>query len=80
MCSKGFKGAPSNTLKLFPTKCFFLSPFIKYAFGINSGIKKIKKMHVTIKTEIFDRKFFKLQRFGNVFPNIGGNGLFWRGH
>ena len=40
VCSKCLKGAPSNTLKLFSTKCFFycFSLFIKNAFGTNSGL------------------------------------------
>ena len=32
------------------------------------------------KKSFFDRKVFKLQRFGQVFPNVGGKALFWRGH
>ena len=39
-----------------------------------------KNMHVIKKKEIFDRKVFKLQRFSKVFPNVGENALFWRGH
>ena len=39
-----------------------------------------KNMHIIKKKEIFDRKFFKLQRFRKVFPNVGGNALFWRGY
>ena len=27
-----------------------------------------------------DRKILKLQRYGNVLPNVVGNNLFWRGH
>ena len=30
--------------------------------------------------EILDRNVFKLQRFSKVFPNVGGDALFWRGH
>ena len=37
-------------------------------------------MHVIRKKEILDRKVFKLQRFNKVFPNVGRNALFWRGH
>ena len=37
-------------------------------------------MTVLKKKDIFDRKLFKLQRFRKVFPNVGGNSLFWRGH
>ena len=35
---KGLKGGPSNTLKLFSTKCFiiFFPPFIKNDFYTNS--------------------------------------------
>ena len=36
-------------------------------------------MHI-IKKYIFDHKVFKLQRFSKVFPNVGGNALFWSGH
>ena len=32
------------------------------------------------KKEIFDRKVFKMQCFSKVFPNVGGNALFWRGY
>ena len=39
-----------------------------------------KNMHVIKKKEIFERKFLELQRFSKVFPNVGGNALFWRGH
>ena len=39
-----------------------------------------KNMYVIKKNDIFDRKVFKLQRFSKVFPNVGGNDLFWRGH
>ena len=39
-----------------------------------------KNMHIIKKKEIFDRKVFKLQRFSIVFPNVGGNALFWMGH
>ena len=37
-------------------------------------------MNVIKKKEYFDRKAFKLQHFRKVFPNVGGNALFWRGH
>ena len=39
-----------------------------------------KKVHIIKKKEMLDRKVFKLQRFSKVFPNVGGNALFWRGH
>ena len=39
-----------------------------------------KNMHVLKKKEIFDRKVFNLQRFSKVFPNVGENAHFWRGH
>ena len=39
-----------------------------------------KNVHVMKKKEILNRKVFKLQRFSKVFPNVGGNALFWRGH
>ena len=39
-----------------------------------------KNMYVMKKKDISDRKVFKLQRFSKVFPNVGGNALFWRGH
>ena len=35
--------------------------------------------HVIKQNEIGDRKIFKLQRYGKVLPNVGGNTLFWRG-
>ena len=37
-----------------------------------------KNMHVIKKKVIFDRKVFKLQRFSKVFPNVGGNTLFYK--
>ena len=39
-----------------------------------------KKKHVIEKKEIVDCKVFKLQRFSKVFPNVGENALFCRGH
>ena len=39
-----------------------------------------KNVHVIKKKEILDGKVFKLQRFSKVFPNVGGNALFWKGH
>ena len=39
-----------------------------------------KNLYVIKKKDIFDRKVLKLQRVSKVFPNVGGNALFWRGH
>ena len=50
------------------------------AFDTNS-IFVHKNTHVINKKNyIRDRKIFKLQRYGKVLPDVGGNALIWRGH
>ena len=51
VCSKGWKGAPSNTLKLLSAKCFkfFFSRLIKNAIDNNS--KLFSQKYAGIKKE-----------------------------
>ena len=69
---KGLKGGPFEH-----TKTFF-SQNVVHLLPIQDFFHK--NMHVIKKKKIFDRKVFKLQRFRKVFPNVGGNALFLRGH
>ena len=79
---KGFKGGPFEYTKTFFRKMlliFFLQHSLKmHLLPIQDFFHK--NMHI-IKIKIkFDCKVFKLQRFSKVFPNVGGNPLFLRGH
>ena len=78
----GFKAGPFEHAKSFFRKMFRRkknSTFMKNAFYTDSRFFH-RNMHVIKKKEIFDSKVFKLQRFSKVFPNVGGNTLFCRGH
>ena len=79
---EGLKGGPFE----YTTTFFFHKFFLKKCFQHSLKMHWIpiqefchKNMHKIKKKDIFDRKIFKSQRFSNVFPNVGGNSLFWRG-
>ena len=75
VCSKGLKGAPSNTLKkiLFMQNVFnFFSTFIKMHFIPTQNLF-LQKYVGNKKKEIIDRKVFKLKRFSKVFHYFGGS-------
>ena len=76
------KGAPLNTLKLFSVKCFCCFVFLTFIRNAFMPIQDLfhKNMHILEIKEIFHRKVFELQHLSKVFPNVGGNALFWRGH
>ena len=79
-----FKGAPlstSNTLRLFSAKCFKFFFYIDKKNAFDTNLRFVShKCERNKKERNLDRKDFKLQCFSKVFPNVGGNALFWGGH
>ena len=78
VCSKGLNRAHLNTIKKKIPKMFliFSSIFMENEFDTNSRFFH-KKMHLIKKKKIIDSKVLLMTQ---VFTNVGGNALFWRGH
>ena len=80
VCSNVPPLIPSNTLWLFFRKIFFFFNIQRKCICYQLKRNIHKNTHVIKKKDTFDCKVFKLQRFSKVFPNVGGNALFWRVH